>query len=103
MRALRSYLQDIEFAEISFHYHLDTPRVLPAYPELMLRPVLHQAGMEILDPDPFERLFTPALPDDPTALRRYQRPAPPFAFQPRPHGLVMTATETESCSVPPIG
>lgn len=93
MRALRSYLQDIEFAEISFHYHLEAPRVLPVFPELMLRSALHQAGMENLDPDPFERLFTPTLPDDPTAVRRYQRPAPPFAFQPRPHGLTTTATD----------
>ena len=93
MRALRSYLPDIEFAAISFHYRLETPRVLPVFPELMLRSALHQAGVEVLDPDPFERLFTPALPDDPTALRRYQRPAPPFAFQPRPHTLVTKATD----------
>jgi len=77
MRPLRSYLQDIEFAAISFHYRLETPRVLPDFPELLLRSALQQAGMEVLDPDPFERLFTPALPDDPTALRRYQRPVPP--------------------------
>jgi hypothetical protein len=93
MRALRSYLQDIEFAAISFHYRLETPRVLPVFPELLLRPALHQTGMEVLDPDPFERLFTPALPDDPTALRRYQRPAPPFAFQPRPPTLTTAATD----------
>ena len=93
MRALRSYLSDIEFAEISFHYRLATPRILPDFPELLLRSTLHQTGMEILDPDPFERLFTPPLPDDPTALRRYQRPAPPFAFQPRPHNLTTTATD----------
>ena len=84
MRALRSYLQDIEFAAISFHYRLESPQILPVLPELLLRSPLHQTGMEVLDPDSFERLFTPALPDDPTALRRYQRPAPPFAFQPRP-------------------
>jgi len=93
MRQLRSYLQDIEFAEISFRYRLESPRVLPVLPELMLRSSLHQAGMEVLDPEPFERLFTPALPDDPTAVRRYQRPAPPFAFQPRPHSLTTTATD----------
>ena len=93
MRPLRSYLQDIEFAAISFHYRLETPRVLPDFPELLLRSALQQAGMEVLDPDPFERLFTPALPDDPTALRRYQRPAPPFAFQPRPASLTTTATD----------
>ncbi|PKN12212.1 MAG: hypothetical protein CVU69_08450 [Deltaproteobacteria bacterium HGW-Deltaproteobacteria-4] len=93
MRALSSYLQDIEFAAISFHYQLETPRVLPLFPELLLRSPLHQIGMELLDPDPFERLFTPALPDDPTALRRYQRPAPSFAFQPHPNILTPTATE----------
>lgn len=93
MRALRSYLPDIEFVAISFHYRLATPQVLPLFPELMLRSALHQAGIEVLDPDPFERLFTPALPDDPTALRRYQRPAPPFALQPRPPSLTTTATD----------
>ena len=93
MRPLRSYLPDIEFAEISFHYRLETPQILPDFPELLLRPVLHQAGMEVLDPDPFERLFTPALPDDPTALRRYQRPAPPFALQPRPASLTTMPTD----------
>ncbi|MDZ4183752.1 MAG: CRISPR system precrRNA processing endoribonuclease RAMP protein Cas6 [Desulfuromonadales bacterium] len=84
MRPLRSYLQDIEFVEISFHYRLETPQILPLFPELLLRSALHQTGLELLDPDPFERLFTPPLPDDPTALRRYQRPAPPFAFCPQP-------------------
>lgn len=93
MRPLNSYLQDIEFAAISFHYRLETPKVLPIFPELLLRSALQQAGMEVLDPDPFERLFTPALPDDPTALRRYQRPAPPFAFQPRLHSLTTTPTD----------
>lgn len=93
MRPLRSYLPDIEFAAISFHYRLETPKILPVFPELMLRPALQQAGMEVLDPDLFERLFTPALPDDPTALRRYQRPAPPFALQPRPGGLTTTPTD----------
>ena len=94
MRPLRSYLQNIEFAEIFFHYRLETPQILPLFPELMLRSALHQAGVEVLDPDPFERLFPPALPDDPTALRRYQRPAPPFAFQPRPNNLITAATDS---------
>jgi hypothetical protein len=93
MRSLRSYLQEIEFADISFHYRLQTPRVLPPFPELTLRPALHKAGMERLDPTPFEQLFTPPLPADPTALQRYQRPAPPFAFQPRPLDLSGAATE----------
>lgn len=95
MRALRSYLQGVEFAAITFHYRLESPKVLPAFPELRLRPLLHQIGMERLDPEPFERLFTPPLPDDPTALRRYQRPAPPFAFQPCPE-TPTTATQQGS-------
>ncbi|MBE0503441.1 MAG: CRISPR system precrRNA processing endoribonuclease RAMP protein Cas6 [Desulfuromonadales bacterium] len=93
MRPLRSYLQDIEFVEISFHYQLETPRILPLFPELLLRSTLHQTGLEVLDPEPFERLFTPPLPDDPTALRRYQRPAPPFAFCPQSANPTMTATD----------
>lgn len=93
MRTLRSYLHDIEFVALSFHYHLDTSVILPLFPELILRSSLHQTGLELLDPDPFERLFTPPLPDDPTALRRYQRPAPPFAFQPGPHSLTTPATD----------
>ena len=93
MRPLRSYLQDIEFAEISFHYRLKTPKILPVFPELMLRSALQQSGMEVLDPDLFERLFNPALPDDPTALRRYQRPAPPFALQPRPASQTTMPTD----------
>ncbi|MDO9080974.1 MAG: CRISPR system precrRNA processing endoribonuclease RAMP protein Cas6, partial [Desulfuromonadales bacterium] len=88
---LRSYLPDIEFVEISFHYQLDIPQILPLFPELLLRSALHQAGLEILDPEPFERLLTPPLPDDPTALRRYQRPAPPFAFCPQPDHQTTTA------------
>ena len=90
MRPLRSYLPDIEFVEISFHYQLETPQILPLFPELLLRSTLHQTGLEVLDPDPFERLFTPPLPDDPTALRRYQRPAPPFAFCPQPDNQTTT-------------
>lgn len=93
MRPLRSYLPDIEFIEISFHYQLETPRILPLFPELLLRSSLHQTGLEVLDPDPFERLFTPPLPDDPTALRRYQRPAPPFAFCPQPDNQISTAVD----------
>lgn len=93
MRPLRSYLQNIEFVDLSFHYRLEILRVLPIFPELSLRAILHQTGLERLDVEPFERLFTPALPDDPTALRRYQRPAPPFAFQPRTCDLSTTATD----------
>lgn len=93
MRSLRSYLQDIEFVDLSFYYRLTTPRILPIFPELFLRSTLHQAGTELLDPNHFERLFTPALPEDPTALRRYQRPAPPFAFQPQPRKSTTIATD----------
>lgn len=84
MRSLRSFLDRIEFVDLEFHYGLHVPRSLPPFAELLLRPLLHRAGLERLDPASFERLFTPPLPDDPTALRRYQRPAPPFALQPRP-------------------
>lgn len=97
MRPLRSYFQDIEFVDLSFHYQLASARILPAFPELSLRTALHQAGIENLDPTPFERLFTPALPDDPTALRRYQRPAPPFAFLPQRRDLT-SATDQGSIS-----
>lgn len=98
MRALSSYLQNIEFADLSFHYRLETLRILPIFPELSLRAALHKVGTEVLDPIPFERLFTPALPDDPTALRRYQRPAPPFAFLPQPRDLTPIATDQGSLS-----
>lgn len=96
MRTLRSYFQEIEFAEVTFHYRLETARILPAFPELSLRSPLHRAGIESLDPEAFERLFSPPLPADPTALRRYQRPAPPFAFQPSPgsHQKMETAIIT---------
>lgn len=96
MRSLRSYLQNFEFVEITFHYRLTTPRIIPIFAELLLRSELQQAGMELLDPDPFERLFNPALPDDPTALRRYQRPAPPFAFQPQIERLTAIANDQGS-------
>lgn len=98
MQPLRSYFSDIEFAAISFHYQLPQPVALPAYPELLLRPILHQTGMELLEPETFERLMAPALPDDPTALRRYQRPAPPFAFQPSHSPLPLHAKETGTIS-----
>lgn len=97
MLTLRKSLDAIEFADLTFEFKLGTPCVLRS-PELTLRPKLHRAGLERLDPDAFERLFTPLLPDDPTALRRYQRPAPPFALQPqhRDPGIA-AATATIQC------
>lgn len=94
MRTLRTHLQEIEFAAISLHYRLTQPRFLPPFPELMLRRPLLQAGIERLATESFERLFTPPLPEDPTALRRYQRPAPPFAFQPRSGQQLPAASDT---------
>lgn len=93
MRLLRSCLQHIEFVDLSFHYRLDSPKILPDFPELFLRASLHRSGIERLEPLAFERLFTPALPDDTTALRRYQRPAPPFAFQPQTINAAASATD----------
>lgn len=97
MRPLRSYFQEIEFAEIAFQYRLERARILPAFPELSLRAPLHRAGVESLDPEAFEHLFSPPLPDDPTALRRYQRPSPPFAFQPSVGHPLQTEIATITC------
>lgn len=87
MPILRKTLDAIEFARLDFHFLLDIDEPLPERFELALRPLLLKIGEELLPPERFEQLFTPALPDDPTALRRYQRPAPPFVLQPQPPRL----------------
>jgi hypothetical protein len=73
-------LADAEFALIRFGLDLTSSCTLDLGDLLGLRPLLHAAGGAL----PQARraaLFNPALSTDPAALRRYQKPAPPFALR----------------------
>jgi hypothetical protein len=48
---------------------------------LQLRRELQVIARELLSPSLFKRLFSPPLPTDPEALRRFQRPAPGFVLK----------------------
>lgn len=76
-------LADAEFAEIRFGLELFSPCTLEPADLLGLRPLLHAAAGAL----PEERrnaLFSPELSRDPAALRRYQKPAPPFVLRSAP-------------------
>ncbi len=90
--ALRS-LEKIEFSLI--HFQLEFQETYRVGPEaaLRLRRDLRRAAKFALGAaefsdsrsrESFQSLFDPPLPDDPVALKRYQRPGPPFAIIPDP-------------------
>lgn len=82
MTTLLQACDSIEFVLLDLHFALEGATEAPAGFALNLRPLLRRIAAERLAPDRFEQLFAPPLPDDPTARRRYQLPAPPFAFHP---------------------
>jgi hypothetical protein len=64
----------LEFQEFC-HFGLETI--------LRLRRDLHKTGRDLLGSgEQFSRLFEPPLPVDPVAVRRHQRPGPPFVLHP---------------------
>lgn len=74
-------LADAEFALIRFGLDLTSPCTLDLGDLLGLRSLLHAAAGAL----PQVRraaLFNPALSSDPAALRRFQKPAPPFVLRP---------------------
>jgi hypothetical protein len=80
---LFSLPSDIEFALLHFHLEFQERFRLNVAELLRLRRELLVAAGETLGGNSSERyksLFDPPLPTDPVALRRFQRPSPPFAF-----------------------
>jgi hypothetical protein len=78
---------DIEFALLHFHLEFQERFRLSLAELLRLRrELLMAAGQTLGDrtSERFQALFDPPLPDDPVALRRFQRPSPPFALLPHP-------------------
>jgi hypothetical protein len=73
-------LADAEFALIRFALDLASPCTLELGDLLGLRPLLYSAA-GALPQAARAALFIPALSSDPAALRRYQKPAPPFVLQ----------------------
>lgn len=72
----------IDLATFSCRLVWTSEGILPSCFPLWVRRRLHDAGRKSLDPSRFATLFEPSLPDDPVAVRRFQRPAPPFIFYP---------------------
>ena len=88
MNDLFSLPSDIEFALVHFQLEFQEQFCLGMAELLRLRRELLMAAGQALgerSSERFQALFDPPLPDDPVALRRFQRPSPPFAllFHPR--------------------
>jgi hypothetical protein len=78
---------NIEFALLHFHLEFQERLRLSLAELLRLRrELLMAAGQTLGDrtSERFQALFDPPLPDDPVALRRFQRPSPPFAILAHP-------------------
>lgn len=84
---LFSLPSDIEFSLLHFHLEFQERFRLSLVEQLRLRRELLMAAGPTLGArtsERFQALFDPPLPDDPVALRRFQRPSPPFALLPHP-------------------
>jgi hypothetical protein len=82
-----SLSSDIEFALVHFHLEFQERFRLSQEDMLRLRRDIWSVASHVLggrSSDRFRILFDPPLPDDPVALRRFQRPGPPFALLPEP-------------------
>lgn len=81
-------LERADFAIARFSLDLLSPCRLEPYALLGLRRGLRQAARE-LPAAQIDRLFSPELSSDPVALRRFQKPAPPFVLRSGPwlHGV----------------
>ena len=83
MNDLFSLPPDIEFALVHFQLEFQEQFCLSMAELLRLRRELLMAAGQTLgerSSERFQALFDPPLPDDPVALRRFQRPSPPFAL-----------------------
>lgn len=72
----------VEFSLIHFHLEFQEPYRLTLEALLRLRRNLQSAARQILGEEGYVALFESPLPADPFALRRIQRPGPPFAIIP---------------------
>lgn len=84
-------LNSVEFIHIRFRLEFQEAYLLSPESVLRLRRELRKAGEAALGTGPegkesFIRLFDPPLSPDPAAVRRYQKPGPPFVILP-PQGL----------------
>lgn len=80
-----SLTSDIEFALVHFGLEFQEPCRISQADFLRLRRELWMVADRVLGDRTSERfrlLFDPPLSDDPVALRRFQRPGPPFALLP---------------------
>jgi hypothetical protein len=80
-----SLTSDIEFALVHFNLEFQEHCKISQSDFLRLRRELWAVADHALGDRTSERfrlLFDPPLPDDPVALRRFQRPGPPFALLP---------------------
>ncbi len=91
MADIPDLLKHVEFSLVSFRLEFLEPCRYDMPAALRLRRDLRAAAGFAMttrngggDDQLFRSLFDPPLPADPLALRRYQRPGPPFAFLPRP-------------------
>ncbi len=80
-------LRGLEFSRVHFILQFQSSYRLTEEALLRLRRNLRQAARAIYapgeSPDPlFEELFETSLSSDPEAVRRYQRPGPPFVIHP---------------------
>ncbi len=80
-------LRGLEFSRVHFILQFQSAYRLTEEAMLRLRRNLRQAARVLHGPgDPsaplFDALFDPPLSSDPMALRRYQRPGPPFVLHP---------------------
>jgi len=80
MKGLASLPSVIEYSLVHFHLEFLERIQLPIERLLRLRRDLSTAGRQVLG-DRFPALFDPSLPTDPVALRRHQRPGPPFVLR----------------------
>jgi hypothetical protein len=91
MNGFPSELKGVEFSLVRFQLEIQESCQLSREDVLRLRRGLRQAAGHVLvgrdgvsraESERFAALFDPPLSADPIALRRYQRPAPPFAILP---------------------
>lgn len=83
---LLGHLERFDFCRLRITLEFTAAVDLPAEAGLRLRRDLLRAGRERLSSEDCQRLFDPPPPLDPSARRRFQRPASPFVCSP-PVGL----------------
>lgn len=75
-------LREVEFVVAHFQLEFQDSYRMTAEVALRLRRDLHQVARHALAIRDFAALFDPPLSSDPVALRRHQRPGPPFVLLP---------------------